>query len=70
MQSFNLPLSRRLDFGLDENGHVIFKAWDERTSLHLTPDEFFALFDLLTSNAEKLSNEIREIESARANNHD
>jgi hypothetical protein len=66
MQSFNLPLSRRLDFGVDGNGHAFFKAWDERTSLHLTPDEFFALFELFQSNSEKLSQEIAELKEQRS----
>jgi hypothetical protein len=66
MQSFSLPLSRRLDFGVDGNGHAFFKAWDERTSLHLTPDEFIALFELLRDNSEKFAQEIAELKEQRS----
>jgi hypothetical protein len=62
MQSFNLPLSRRLDFGVDSNGHAFFRAYDERTNLHLTPDELAALFELIHDNGEKLAKEIKALE--------
>ncbi len=45
--SYSIPLSRDLDFKLDSNGHVFLTAYDDRSSLHILPEEFCALFELL-----------------------
>jgi hypothetical protein len=65
VQSFNLPLSKKLDFGVDSDGHAFFRAWDERANLHLTSDEFMALFELLRSNGDKIEQEIKVLQKGK-----
>jgi hypothetical protein len=55
-----------LDFGVERSGHATFQTWDGRMSLHLSPDEFVALFELFQSNSERLSQEIAELKEQRS----
>lgn len=45
MNSFYLPLSADLDFGLDDDGHVVLRPHDGRPTLHLRPASFLRGFN-------------------------
>lgn len=65
MEPFEIALSKGLSFGVKSDGHALFKSWDKRANLHLTLDEFKALFDLLYSNDEKFTSEIKDLEKSK-----